>query len=239
MIGRSQPMKSWRPPSSATSLACSDFTVAVEASGTNAGVRTGPCPVWMTPARAAPSRAVISKAGTTPENNEAARGRPRLDRLCGRRSSFLGRAFDGRGLSVPVAAGAGDRYTARLALLGLRDPDLEHAVAEGRLDPVRVHAVRERQRAAEAAERALDAIPALLALLVLGPALARDGERAVLHLDVHVALAQAGKVRPEDEVVLRLDEVDRRHPPPGLVGLSEECVEDAVDLTGKRLWLHQ
>ncbi len=44
-------------PSAATSEACSDLTVAVEASGTKAGVRTSPCGVWITPARAAPSRA--------------------------------------------------------------------------------------------------------------------------------------------------------------------------------------
>ena len=43
----------------ATSLAWSDFTVAVEASGTNAGVRTSPCSVRRTPARAVPSRASI------------------------------------------------------------------------------------------------------------------------------------------------------------------------------------
>ena len=74
---------------------------------------------------------------------------------------------------------------------------------------------------------------------MLGLALSRDGERAVLHLDVHVALPEAGKVGPEDEVVLGLDEVHRRHPAARLVGLSEERVEDAVDLTGKGLRLHQ
>src|SRR4051794_21297729 len=194
----------------------------------------------MTPARAAPSRAVVSKGGIAREHKRGRPpGRPRPNRLCGRRSSLLGRALDGGGLSAPVAVRAGDADPARLALLGLRDPDLEHAVAEGRLDPVRVHSVRERQRAAEATERALYPVPALLALLVLRLPLARDGERSVLNLDVDVTLAETGQVRLQDEVVLGLDEVDRRHPPPGLVGLSEERVEDAIDLTGKRLRLHQ
>jgi hypothetical protein len=74
---------------------------------------------------------------------------------------------------------------------------------------------------------------------VLGLALTRDRQRAVLELDVHVALAQAGKVGLEDEVVIGLDKVHRRHPAPPLVGLSEERVEDAVDLASKGLRLHE
>ena len=104
MIAPRQPMNSCRPPSSrissgpgwmnrwkvlpstsshpsaATSAACSDFTVAVEASGTNAGVCTSPCGVWITPARAAPSRASMVngravRAGARLRGPEMSRGR--------------------------------------------------------------------------------------------------------------------------------------------------------------------
>ncbi len=73
--------------------------------------------------------------------------------------------------------------------------------------------------------------------LVLGLPLARDRERAVLDLDVHVALREARKVGLQEEVVLDLDEIHRRNPAPPLVRLSEEGVEDAVDLTRERLRL--
>src|SRR6266540_2943317 len=194
MIGRRQPMNSWRPPSSATSEAWSDLTVAVEVICTNAGVRTGPCWVSITPARASPSRAVISKVATAPEHKRGrlrgglallapcrAEGAGSGVRLCGRRSSLGCASLHLGGLAVAVPPGARDRDPARLALLRLRDANLEDAVAERRRDPVGIHAVRQRERAAEAAERALDAVPTALALLMLGLALARDRERAVLH----------------------------------------------------------
>jgi hypothetical protein len=74
----------------------------------------------------------------------------------------------------------GDLDAARLALLGLRDPYLEHAVVEGGADLVGVDAVGQRQRAAEPAERALEPEEALLLALVLVLALSRDGQRAVV-----------------------------------------------------------
>src|SRR3954451_17679305 len=179
-------------PSSATSAACSPLTVAVDASGTNAGVRTSPCGVNRTPARAEPSRASMrcGCSGT------------RLSVL--RRLLLGGRALEG------LAAVGADRDPARLALLGLRNLDLEHALVERRVDLVRVHALGQRQRAAEAAERALEPVPALLAGLVLGLALARDGERAVLNLDRHVVIAQPRKVGLEDEVIFGLDQIHGR-----------------------------
>src|SRR5262249_11815843 len=80
-------------------------------------------------------------------------------------------------------------HAVRLSLLRLRDAHLEHALVEVRLYGVGVDALRQRERAAETAERTLDAVePALLALL-LGLALTRHGEDAVLHLDLDVVLA--------------------------------------------------
>ena len=88
-IGPSQPMKACSPPSSAirsspgrkwrwyvfpsriaapasrTSSGCRLLTLAFVPTGMNAGVGTSPCAVWRTPARAAPSVAVTSKAVTS------------------------------------------------------------------------------------------------------------------------------------------------------------------------------
>src|SRR3954464_5548512 len=90
------------------------------------------------------------------------------------------------GLDRLLAAADADRDLARLALRGLRDADLEHAAVEAGLDGLGVHALGERERPREGAERALDAVVALLRGLVLGLALARHREHAVLDLDVHV-----------------------------------------------------
>src|SRR3982751_6961938 len=64
-----------------------------------------------------------------------------------------------------LAAADADGDLARLALLGLGDPHLEHTLVEGRLDGVGVHALGEGQRALEAAGRPLDAGVGLLAAL--------------------------------------------------------------------------
>src|SRR3954464_11403075 len=138
-------------------------------------------------------------------------------------------------LGVPALALDGalatDGDLARLALLGLRDPDLEHAAVEPGGHRLGVDPLRQRQRAREAAEGALHAVEALVAVLVLGLALARDGERAVLELDVDVVLAHAGEIGAEDEVVAGLDEVHGRHPPAQDVppGAVRRCVEHGVE----------
>ena len=134
---------------------------------------------------------------------------------------------------------AADLDAARLALLGLRDRHLEHAAVEVRADRVGVDALGQRQRAAEAAERALDAVPAALALLVLGLALAADRQRVVADLDRDVALGQARQVGLEDEVVVGLDQVHRRNPALAGGRLFEEGVDEPVQVAGERLRLHE
>ena len=79
-------------------------------------------------------------------------------------------------------------------------------------DGVGVDALRQGQRAREGAEGALHAVEALLAVLVLGLALAGDRERAVLDLDLEVLLGHAGEVGAQDEVLGRLDEIHGRDP---------------------------
>src|SRR4051812_44129008 len=205
MIGRSQRWKRCRPPSwaisswpgvrnrwnvfprtmskpsSAASATSSVLMTALVASGTNAGVRTSPWASRRVPARARDpgSRWWISKPGTGAEPSSAPA------RLASARRRGLA-ALDG------LLAGVGDGDPARLALLGLRDADLEHPAVEARRHGVGVDALGQGQRAGEGAERALHAVEALLALLVLGLALARDGQRAVLELDLDVLLRHAG-----------------------------------------------
>jgi len=85
-------------------------------------------------------------------------------------------------------------------------------------------------------------VVALAALLVLGLALAGDGEDVVLDLDRHVVLGQTRKVRAQDVVVVGLDEVHRRQPAAaralaGAYGCVEEGVEEPVDLSLDRVEL--
>src|SRR3954454_6481413 len=181
---------------------------ALVASGTNAGVGTSPWARRSVPARARDpgSRWWISKPGTGAEPTRPvarAEGRGPTARAP-RRLASGGR----RGLAAldGLLAAVGDGDPARLALLGLRDADLEHPAVEARRHGVGVDALGQRQRAGEGAERALHPVEALLALLVLGLALTRDGQRAVLELDLDV-LRHAGQVGAEDEVVTGLDEV--------------------------------
>src|SRR5581483_5234562 len=193
MIGRSQAMNRCRPPSAAirsapgdsmrwnvfprtmqnpspaTSTAVSDRTLPRVASGMNAGVSTTPDGVWSRPVRAAPSRSTISKrrrSGSDLTGPEAYASASRLLLLRG--------AVDGAGADLdPVG----------LALLGLRDADLEDPLVEVGADLLGVDLLRQRHRSREAAERALDTVEAVRPLLVLGLALPGDGENAVLDLD--------------------------------------------------------
>src|SRR3954453_7558142 len=186
------PSTIWKP-SASTSALSSPFTVALVASGTNAGVSTSPCAQRRTPARALPSRASIRKTSRSAVTRAAYEaGRPR--RPLALRLPLGGRALE-RGVAVAVAVRGrlADWDAARLALLRLRDPDLEHAVRERRLDLLAVDPVGQSEVGAERAELALDSVEAALLLGVLRLALAGDRERAVVQLDVHVALGQAGQ----------------------------------------------
>ena len=54
-----------------------------------------------------------------------------------------------------------------------------------------------------------------------------------------VVLSEAGKVGPEQEVVVRLDQIHGRDPALLETSVFEEGVEEAVDLARERLWLHE
>src|SRR5205085_7053053 len=142
-----------------------------DASGTNAGVRTSPCARRRTPARAFPARASISNGlAVTPAERSPRAACFLLARGLLHRALLGGGALDGR---LPAVRRARlDLDPARLALLRLRDLDLEHPLLEPRGHRVRIDPLRKRQRAAEVAGGPLDVVPALLALLVVGLALA-------------------------------------------------------------------
>src|SRR5436190_15145834 len=101
----------------------------------------------MTPARASPARASISN-GPAVTRGSVARVPPAS---CGSSGlGALGRRALHRGRLAAVLACA-DLHPARLALLGLRDPDLEHALVELRGHSVGVDPLGQRQRTAERA----------------------------------------------------------------------------------------
>src|SRR5437763_13307505 len=132
-----------------------------------------------------------------------------------------------------------DGDLARLALLRLGNADLEDAPIERGLDGAGVDALGEGQRAVERTGRALDAVVAVVALLVLAPALAGHSEHVVLELDVDVILGEPGQVGAKDEVVVGLDQVHRRNPAPEGIRRPvrrgvEECVEEPIDVRLQR-----
>src|SRR3954454_296560 len=96
----------------------------------NAGVSTMPDDVWSRPARAAPSRATISKRS---RSGSALTG-PEAYAACSV-LLLLGGAVDRR---------CADLDAMRLALLGLRDAHLEHATPPGPGTPPPLHLVGDR-----------------------------------------------------------------------------------------------
>jgi hypothetical protein len=80
-----------------------------------------------------------------------------------------------------------DGDPARLVLLGAGQAQAQHPVLELGLDAVRVDAVGQLQRAAEAAAAAFAAVVGLL-LLRGGTADAAEGERVPVRLDLEILL---------------------------------------------------
>jgi hypothetical protein len=83
-------------------------------------------------------------------------------------------------------------------------------------------------------------VEALPLLLMLGLPLAGDGEHALLDLDLDLVAIDARQVGAKDEVVLGLDQVHRRNPPPRAVAVrrstlpaAEEAVEEPVHVALK------
>src|SRR3954451_11677255 len=121
----------------------------------------------------------------------------------------------------------------RHRFLELRDLDLENSVAVVRGDRVRVDRTRQRERAAEAAVRAFDAV-VVAVILPLELALAADGEQAVFEADFEVALVHAGHFDTDEDLVLLLGDIDGRRPNAGfrLVFQKVETTEERLKETG-------
>ena len=133
------------------------LTAALVASGTNAGVRTSP---WASAQHAgAGARAAGRACGCEDLEARTPRGR-RID-SAGRRGVWpVGRTgsttWRPRPLEPSIAVGASPTSIATLRglrCLGLRDPDLEHAVVEARPDGLGVDALGQRERAARRRRR--------------------------------------------------------------------------------------
>src|SRR5688572_22651880 len=107
--------------------------------------------------------------------------RTELSRFWGRGTCHGPGAGFGSALDRRVAAA--ERDLLRLLRLGLRDADLEHAVAVVGLHLVLGDALRDADRAAEAPEAALEADEAVLGALLGALTLGGHGERVVLELD--------------------------------------------------------
>src|SRR6266852_523846 len=101
-----------------------------------------------------------------------------------------------------------------LRLLRKRERDLQDAVVEARLRPVRIDPFRQRDHPGEAAVGPLRAIDtALLLGLHLRTALAFDHQRAVVRdLEADVVGGQPGKVGPDHELAVTLDHLDGGRP---------------------------
>src|ERR1700682_645655 len=98
----------------------------------------------------------------------------------------------------------------RLGLLGKEDA--QHAVAALRPDVPHLHRRGEREAAAEAAGVALDAVIALPLCGVLELALAAQGERVALELDVDVVGIDLGQLDLQRDALAVLEDVDERRP---------------------------
>ena len=105
----------------------------------------------------------------------------------------------------------GDVDLARLGAFGERNRHGEHAVLVGRRDRRRVNAFAERQLSAVGAEEPLVGQP-LHGVLGTGGAVRRDGQGAVVDVDIHRPGVDTGQVGGQHVVVIDLAQVHRHEP---------------------------
>src|SRR2546426_6460881 len=117
--------------------------------------------------------------------------------------------------------------------------DLENAVLQRGLDPLRVEALWQRQSAGEATSPSLTAVVIIaLGLPVLRP-LAADRQHAVVNAHVDVLLAEPRNIHSHDDLVLTVYHVHGRRPSTGLPGepgpgpIANESVEEILDSRGE------
>src|SRR5438045_165943 len=151
--------------------------------------------------------------------------------------SRLPRAVFRAGRSVRL-----DLDLARRGLGPLGNHDLEHAMLAGRADLLGIGRVGQREAAIEHAVGALDARVLVGLAGALLPALALDGEDALVHVDLDLVGIDARDVGLDQEARRLLLDVHARRPLAGHhVGLvarvpfAEEAVEDVPELFVKML----
>src|SRR5256712_6012190 len=116
----------------------------------------------------------------------------------------------------------------RLGLLGKEDA--QHAIAALRRDVPRLHCRGQRKSPGEAAVGPFDAMIPLLPIEVLELALAAQGQRVALELDVDVAGIDLWQLNFQRDALAVLEDVDERRPAAGcalgfFVGLLEVLVK--------------
>src|SRR5580658_2026379 len=121
-----------------------------------------------------------------------------------------------------------DADAPRLLLRALRNAELEHAVDVRRLDLLGIRALGKREAAQERAAGTLDAREALLGRLLLGAALALDGQHTLIGGDFDVLAVNARQVGHDDEALGFLVDVDVRDPADA--GAIEVLAQSAVEL---------
>src|SRR5512132_2487739 len=106
---------------------------------------------------------------------------------------------------------SGDLDLPRARILALRHLDLEKTVVELRADVLAINVVRQRERTDEVAVGPLHPVEVAALPLLLELPLAPDREDVALHLDVDLVLLEPGQLRGQENPVLVLGDVDRRH----------------------------
>src|SRR5690606_27833181 len=103
-----------------------------------------------------------------------------------------------------------DTLRGRLRFSALRHGDGQHALFEGRFDPIGIDSLRQREAPLEGAVTAFREVVALLLFLRFLLLLALDGENAVGGDDLDVLLAEAGKFRRQLVAAVLLHDVGSR-----------------------------
>src|SRR5919201_2319093 len=189
-----------------------------------------PRPAYNRPSRMSRSQPVTARVSNPKRLGSDPRGQTP------ERSSAKPRALFLLGLALDRAAGGrADLDALRLRLLRLLHVDLEDSVLVVRRDVALGDALRHADGARERPVAPLEAVEAILGLLLRSLARGTDGQRAVVELDRDVVLGDARQVNGVDDLVLCLPHVERGNP--SLIGAAvplEEAVHETTHLALKR-----
>src|SRR5438132_1821421 len=167
------------------------------------------------PARWTPAPAPSRRRSSKNEPQSARSAQRNTDPPCAQRASAVDPKpglllRDGRRLRVLRRGRDLDLPRLRLGPLGQEHP--QHAVLRLGRDVLHIHGARQRERPAERAVGALDAVIPVALVLVLQLALALEGERVALDLDLDVLRLDFRQLRLQGDAFGILEDVDQRRP---------------------------